>query len=293
MEKIKKLIYILPFSLYISLFFLYGLYYVLMTSLGYNRILADSYFTLDYYKDVLNSKEFYESLIYTIKLNSIAAFISFILTIIILFLIFLSKRKGYFYSEIFQKIIEAPVFVPYLISAYGILLLFMRKGVLNNIFLKFNIIESIDRFPILTNDNLGVGIIVTYIWKALPFMTMMNLPIVFKADKKWDVLGLIYNLTDVQFFRKIILPLVFPSLSLSFFIVLTYLFASFETPYILGVTHPRVLSVLVFDNYAKGSLELRGKIMVMNILISGISLFLGGLICFLLKIFTKFEEREW
>ncbi|MDX8335371.1 MULTISPECIES: ABC transporter permease [Cetobacterium] len=293
MEKIKKFIYIIPFLLYMTFFFLYGLYYVLMTSLGYNRILTESCFTLDYYKEVLCSKEFYASLIYTIKINSIASFIAFILTVIVLFLVFFSKRKGYFYTKSFQKVIEAPVFVPYLVSSYGVLLLLMRRGVINNILLKLGLISSIDQFPILTNDHNGIGIIFTYVWKALPFMTMMSLPVVFRVDKKWDSLGKIYNLSDIAFFKKIIFPLVFPSLSISFFIVLTYLFASFETPYILGVTHPRVLAVMVFDMYAKGSLDLRGKIMVMNILISAISLLFGGVMCLALRFFTKFQEREW
>lgn len=276
-----------------TFFFLYGLYYVFMTSLGYNRILTKSYFTLDYYRDVLSSKEFYESLIYTIKINSIAALLAFILTVIVIFLVFLSRRKGYFYTKFFQKVIEAPVFVPYLVSAYGILLLLMRRGVISNFLLKIGIISSMDEFPILTNDQYGIGIILTYVWKALPFMTMMSLPVVFRIDKKWDSLGKIYNLNNVVFFKKIVFPLVFPTLSISFFIVLTYLFAAFETPYILGVTHPRVLSVLVFDTYTKGNLDLRGKIMVMNILISSISLLFGGIMCLALKFFTKFQEREW
>lgn len=283
----------MPFLLYMTFFFLYGLYYVFMTSLGYNRILTKSYFTLDYYRDVLSSKEFYESLIYTIKINSIAALLAFILTVIVIFLVFLSRRKGYFYTKFFQKVIEAPVFVPYLVSAYGILLLLMRRGVISNFLLKIGIISSMDEFPILTNDQYGIGIILTYVWKALPFMTMMSLPVVFRIDKKWDSLGKIYNLNNVVFFKKIVFPLVFPTLSISFFIVLTYLFAAFETPYILGVTHPRVLSVLVFDTYTKGNLDLRGKIMVMNILISSISLLFGGIMCLALKFFTKFQEREW
>lgn len=293
MERIKKFIYIIPFLLYISFFFLYGLYYVLMTSLGYNRILTKSYFTLDYYRDILSSKEFYNSLIYTVKINTISSFLAFILTIVVVFLIFLSKRKGYFYTKFFQKVIEAPVFVPYLVSAYGILLLLMRRGIINNFLLKIGMISSVNQFPILTNDHNGVGIILTYVWKALPFMTMMSLPTVFRIDRKWDSLGKLYNLNNITFFRKIVFPLVFPTLSISFFIVLTYLFAAFETPYILGVTHPRVLSVLVFDTYTKGSLDLRGKIMVMNILISSISLLFGGIMCLALKFFTKFQEREW
>lgn len=293
MERIKKFIYIIPFLLYISFFFLYGLYYVLMTSLGYNRILTKSYFTLDYYRDILSSKEFYNSLIYTVKINTISSFLAFILTIVVVFLVFLSKRKGYFYTKFFQKVIEAPVFVPYLVSAYGILLLLMRRGIINNFLLKIGMISSVNQFPILTNDHNGVGIILTYVWKALPFMTMMSLPTVFRIDRKWDSLGKLYNLNNITFFRKIVFPLIFPTLSISFFIVLTYLFAAFETPYILGVTHPRVLSVLVFDTYTKGSLDLRGKIMVMNILISSISLLFGGIMCLALKFFTKFQEREW
>ena len=293
MERIKKFIYIIPFLLYISFFFLYGLYYVLMTSLGYNRILTKSYFTLDYYRDILSSKEFYNSLIYTVKINTISSFLAFILTIVVVFLVFLSKRKGYFYTKFFQKVIEAPVFVPYLVSAYGILLLLMRRGIINNFLLKIGMISSVNQFPILTNNHNGVGIILTYVWKALPFMTMMSLPTVFRIDRKWDSLGKLYNLNNITFFRKIVFPLIFPTLSISFFIVLTYLFAAFETPYILGVTHPRVLSVLVFDTYTKGNLGLRGKIMVMNILISSISLLFGGIMCLALKFFTKFQEREW
>lgn len=293
MEIIKKYIYIVPFLLYITFFFLYGLYYVLMSSLGYNRVLTTSCFTLQYYKEILCSKEFYQSLIYTIKINSIASIFAVILTIFIIFLVFFSKRRGYFFVKIFQKIIEAPVFVPYLIGAYGILLLLMRRGMINRILLKMEIISSTNNFPILTNDSYGIGIIITYVWKALPFMTMMSLPVVFRIDKKWDYLGKIYNLTDFEFFKKIVFPLVFPTLSISFFIVLTYLFASFETPYILGITHPKMLSVLVFEMYAKGNLDLRGKVMVINILISSISLLFGGIICLIFKFFMKFQEREW
>ncbi|MGL5796757.1 MAG: ABC transporter permease [Cetobacterium sp.] len=275
------------------MFFIYGIHYALLTSIGYNRILEKSYFTLDYYSEILISSYFYESLIYTVKINTISLFISYFLTMIILFLIFYSKKEDYFYTRMFQKIVEVPVFISYLVSSYGVLIMFMKRGFLNNFLLEINAIESIDNFPILTNDKFGVGIIITYIWKSLPFMVMMSLPIVFRAEKKWNSLGIIYNLSHFQFFKKIILPLVFPSISISFFIVSAYLFASFETPYILGVSYPKVLSVMVFDMYTKGSLELRGQIMAINILISIISLVFSGILYLSLKKISKFNEREW
>lgn len=293
MRKNKKIILLLPFLLYICLFFIYGIHYALLTSIGYNRILEKSYFTLDYYSEILISSYFYESLIYTVKINTISLFISYFLTMIILFLIFYSKKEDYFYTRIFQKIVEVPVFIPYLVSSYGVLIMFMKRGFLNSFLLEINAIESIDNFPILTNDKFGVGIIITYVWKSLPFMVMMSLPIVFRAEKKWNRLGIIYNLSHFKFFRKIICPLAFPTISISFFIVSAYLFASFETPYILGVSHPKVLSVMVFDMYTKGSLELRGQIMAINILISIISLVFSGILYLSLKKISKFNEREW
>ena len=291
MEKIKRYIYIIPFLLYITFFFLYGLSYVLMTSLGYNRITTKSYFTLNYYKEVLESKEFFKSLFYTIKINTIASLFSIILTVVILFIIFLNRKK-YFYVRNLKKTLEIPIFIPYLVSAYGIFLLLMKKGLINNILFKIGVIKDIQQFPILINDDSGIGIILTYIWKTFPFMTVMSLPVMFRIDKNWEKLGKVYNLSDFGFYKKIVLPLMLPSLSISFFIVLTYFFASFETPYILGVTYPKVLSVLVFEMYTKGSLELRGKVMVMNILISSISLLIGGVMCLIFKFF-KFQGREW
>ncbi|MGL5427000.1 MAG: ABC transporter permease, partial [Cetobacterium sp.] len=267
-------------------------YYVFMTSIGFNRILRPSCFTLNFYREILSSKEVYESFIYTVKINTISAFISITLTVVLLFLIFLGKRKNYAHIKLFQKFVESPTFIPYLVSAYGILLMFMKNGILHNLFVKFGILSS-NQFPILTNEKYGISIILTYIWKTLPFMTMMTLPIMFRVEKKWDSLGKIYNLSSLDFFKKIVLPLILPNLGVSFFIVLSYLFASFETPYILGVTYPRVLSVLVFDMYAKGSLDFRGKIMVLNILISCLSLIFAGAIYFIFKYFTKFEDREW
>lgn len=293
MEKIKKIICLIPFLLYISVFFIYGLYYVLMTSFGYNRIMEKSCFTLDFYGKVLCSESFYKSLWYTVKLNSVSAFLALILTVLVLYLVFLSRRKGYFYGKFFQKVIEAPVFVPYLVGAYGVLLLLMKRGIINNLLYRFGLINTIDNFPILTNDSNGIGIILTYIWKALPFMTMMTLPIVFRVDKKWDSIGKLYGMSNFSFFKKIVFPLILPTLSVSFFIVLTYLFASFEAPYILGVTYPKVLAVSIFDLYAKSSLDKRGEIMVMNIMISIIGLIFGGITCIALKVFSKFEEREW
>lgn len=292
MEKIRKIVKILPFLIYISLFFLYGIYYVIMTSFGYNRIIGESSFTLEYYKTLMFSKEFLENLKYTIKINLLTGGISLFLTIALLYLIYINRNSKYF-KNIFKKILEFPVGISYLTGAYALVLLLSRGGILGRNLVKVGIIESIRDFPILINDSYGIGIILGYIWKVVPFMTMMCIPIMADIEKRWRDLGVLYNLNDYNFFKKIVFPMLIPNLALSFFLVLAYLFSAFETPYILGVTYPRTLSVQMYELYREGDVELRGQVMAINVIVTLIALIISFTSYLILKYLTKFKEREW
>lgn len=292
MEKIRKIVKILPFLIYISLFFLYGIYYVIMTSFGYNRIIGESSFTLEYYKTLMFSKEFLENLKYTIKINLLTGGISLFLTIALLYLIYINRNSKYF-KNIFKKILEFPVGISYLTGAYALVLLLSRGGILGRNLVKVGIIESIRDFPILINDSYGIGIILGYIWKVVPFMTMMCIPIMADIEKRWRDLGVLYNLNDYNFFKKIVFPMIMPNLALSFFLVLAYLFSAFETPYILGVTYPRTLSVQMYELYREGDVELRGQVMAINVIVTLIALIISFTSYLILKYLTKFKEREW
>ncbi|MGL4980703.1 MAG: ABC transporter permease subunit, partial [Fusobacteriaceae bacterium] len=194
---------------------------------------------------------------------------------------------------IVQKLVESPLLAPYIIGAYSILVVFMQNGVLSMILQKIGIIESYRYFPILTNDKDGYGIIITYLWKTVPFIVMMSMPVVKRVSDRWDNLAKVYGLSDFGFYKKITLPLLAPTLVVSFFIILSYFFISFETPYLLGVTHPKSLAVYIYDIYSRGELEERGYVMAMNIVVSIISLLTGGVISLFLKFFSRFDDKGW
>lgn len=292
MEKIRKIVKILPFLMYTSLFFLYGIYYVIMTSFGYNRIIGESGFTLEYYKALIFSKEFLENLKYTIKINLLTGGISLFLTIALLYLIYINRNSKYL-RGVLKKVLEFPVGISYLTGAYALVLLLSRGGVLGRYLLKFGAIDSIKDFPILINDSYGIGIILGYIWKIVPFMIMMCIPIMIDIERRWKDLGALYNLNDYKFFKKIIFPMIMPNLALSFFLVLAYLFSAFETPYILGVTYPRTLSVQIYELYREGDIELRGQVMAINVIVTLIALIISFISYLIMKYLTKFKEREW
>lgn len=292
MKKIRKIIKILPFLIYMYLFFLYGIYYVVMTSFGYNRIIGKNGFTLEYYRELILSREFLENLRYTVKINFFTGVISLLLAVVFLYLIHINRDSKYL-GKVFKKILEFPVGVSYLTGAYALVLLLSRGGVIGSYLVKFGVIESIRKFPILINDNYGVGIILGYIWKVVPFMVMMCIPMMVDIERKWRDLGTLYNLTDYKFFKKIIFPMILPTLSLSFFLVLAYLFSAFETSYILGVTYPRTLSVQMYELYREGDIELRGKVMAINVIVTLIALTISFISYLTMKYLMKFKEREW
>lgn len=292
MERDRGLICILPFLIYMSLFFLYGIYYVVVTSFGYNRIVELDGFTLKYYKALLFSKEFLENFKYTLKINFLTGGIALILTLLILYLIYINRESRYI-GKIFRRGVEFPVGISYLTGAYALVLLLSRGGVLGRYFVKLGVIESTRDFPILVNDSYGVGVIIGYIWKIVPFMVMLCIPVMLDVERRWRDLGKLYNLREYEFFKRIIFPMIIPNLALSFFLVLAYLFSAFETPYVLGVTYPKTLSVQMYELYRDGSMELRGEVMAINVIITFIALTFSTISYLIIRYLTKFRDRKW
>lgn len=276
-----------------GMFFLSGLYYGVRSSFGYERIVGNSEFTLKFYKNIMENNEFIKSLIFTSKISLISGVLSIFISLILIYFFYLNMRYGYFKSKLFEKLFEIPLIVPYLVGAYGVLIFFMESGILSGILIKLGIIETYKNFPIITNDKRGIGIIITYIWKTVPFILIVTLPILKRINSRWDSLGKIFKMSDFKFFIKVIFPLLTPTLMLNFFIIISYFFSSFETPYILGVTYPQSLAVYIYNLYSRSQLEDRGTVMAINIVVSLISLTSGVLIYGLFKYLKKTDEKGW
>lgn len=293
LEKCKRICAIIPFIVFMGIFYVYGIYYGVMNSFGYYSATGESFFTWDNYTRVINDVGFINSILFTLKISLIASLSALVIAILILYLIYINMKYRYFYPKILKKIFEAPLLVPYLIGAYAILITFMQRGILSNILVDAGILNSSKEFPILTNDRSGVGVIITYIWKSIPFILITCTPQIERIINKWEPLAKVYKLSDIKFYQKIILPIIYPSLLGSFFIILSYFLVSFETPYLLGVINPRSLAVYIFDLYTRGGLETRGIVMAMNVMMMMINLTLGFLVFKVIKMSFKYNEKGW
>ncbi len=293
MEKTRRYIYVLPAVIFIGVFFLYGFFQGFLQSFGLYKIVGKSTFTTTYYKEMFQGGEFWSSLLFTSRIALISATLSLIVSIGIIYLIYINLDKKYISEGWFQKILEGPLLVPYLIASYLILILLMQSGILSRALIKLGVIEGYSAFPILTNDSFGIGIIIAYIWKTTPFIIMMSVPVLKRVRDKWNDLAHVFNVGRRRFFIEVALPMMGPSLLMSYFIILAYMFTAFETPYILGVTYPKALAVQAYEIYSRGGLEERPNLMVLNMIISFISLGSGFLVYLLNKYFIGKNKGAW
>ena len=132
------------------------------------------------------------------------------------------------------------------------------------------LINTSSDFPLLTNDRLGIGIIATYVWKEIPFITLMLLSVLRNAGVDLLDVGRTLKANRWQRFRYILLPMMLPSLLASSLIVFAYTFGAFEVPFLLGQTYPMLLPVWAYKSYSDVDLVARPEGIAIGILIAAI-----------------------
>jgi putative spermidine/putrescine transport system permease protein len=123
---------------------------------------------------------------------------------------------------------------------------------------------------LLVNDRWGVGIMAAYIWKEVPFVTLMILAVLRGTGAELLEVGRTLKAGRWQCFRHITLPIVFPSLGAAALIVFAYTFGAFEVPYLLGQTHPMMLPVWAYKSYSDVDLMSRPEGIAAGLVIAAV-----------------------
>ncbi|MBW2430900.1 MAG: ABC transporter permease subunit, partial [Deltaproteobacteria bacterium] len=194
--------------------------------------------------------------------TAIAAAISIVLAI---FLLSLSEK-----SRLIHFIVQIPLTVPHLVIAVAMVFLLTPTGIFSRVVVKLGLIDSSAAFPLLVNDRWAVGIILTYVWKEIPFITLMILSVLRRSGAELLEVGRTLKANRWQRFRYITLPTISPSLGAACLIVFAYTFGAFEVPFLLGQTYPMLLPVWAYKNYSDVDLLARPEGIATGLIIAGI-----------------------
>jgi putative spermidine/putrescine transport system permease protein len=241
-----------------------GLFLGLLQGLGYFPGAAEHSLTFTHFNHVLGDPDFLKSLGLTLYIAATSTLIALVISVVIaMVLLTFAERMQWVHF-----ILQIPLVIPHLVVAITVVFLLSPTGLLSRVAQLLGLIASSSDFPLLINDRFGIGIIVTYVWKEIPFITLMIFSVLRNAGLELLDVGRTLHANGWQRFRYIILPMITPSLAAASLIVFAYTFGAFEVPFLLGQTYPMLLPVLAYKHYADVDLMARPEGIAAGILIA-------------------------
>jgi putative spermidine/putrescine transport system permease protein len=255
-----------PALLVIVLLFGGGLFLGLLQALGQGGMSDSDGLTTLHFRAVIEDPDFFRSLGLTLYISTVSTLVAGAISVLLgLTLITWAPE-----SRLLSFILQIPLTVPHLVIAVSVMLLLAPAGFLARILASLSLLSSPSDFPLLVNDSYGIGILVVYIWKEIPFITFMLLAVLKNIGPEILQVGATLKANRRQRFFHIVLPLIGPNLAGACLIVFAFTFGAFEVPYLLGRTYPLTLPVWAYKNYTDIDLLARPEGIAIGLLIAGI-----------------------
>ena len=229
------------------------LFFLLIPGLGITLAILESvraggFITFEHFREVFEQDRFITSVLFSLTVTTVS-------TILSLFIGFLIVKAFYplLKDTKHKLLVWIPMLVPHFVWAYLVYLLFNQSGFFSNIAGVLGWIDDRSQFPILVQDPNGVGIMLTYVWKEVPFVTLMLIPVYATLSKGYKEVASLLGAGSYQIFRVAEWPYIYPVLIETGAILFAFIFTAFEVPRLLGVTSPQMLAILAYDWFYSGN----------------------------------------
>jgi putative spermidine/putrescine transport system permease protein len=283
--KIKPYILLLPVMMVILGIFASGLIMGFIQSLGHFEAVGLHEYTLRYYKEVLNSKDFLSSLGFSLYTSLVSSIIAIVLGVLLSYSILKTKSN----NGLVESIYKLPIIVPHIVAVLLVYNILAQSGIFPRILYSIGLIKEPTQFPSLLHERNGMGIIIAYIWKEIPFVAMVTYTILSNLSYNLSEVALNLGATKRQVFFHVILPIIMPTVFSAFIIIFAFSFGAYEVPLLLGPTYPKALPVKAFIEYNNPDLTNRPYAMVINMILTFVSLFLVWIYYKTFELISKYK----
>ncbi len=265
--------------------FVSGVGVALAQSLGMLSPIGEVGPSWQHYLAILSAREFRVSLGWTIWLAGVATMIAAVMGLALaLALRRLAKRSG-----LVNLVLQIPLAIPHLAMAVFLMTTLGPGGLLARLVYQVGLIGVAGDFPEMINDRWGVGIVLAYLLKELPFVTIMLLALLAREGRELEEQAQVLGASPWQRLRYVLLPILAPAALSSSLMVFAFIVGAYETPYLLGQTWPALLPVLAQQRYMDADLAQRPGAIAMAVILS----FLTTLLVWLnLKVAERWSGAE-
>lgn len=149
---------------------------------------------------------------------------------------------------------KIPLILPHIAVGFLVLLFFSRSGILSSALFRIGIIQDQQEFPAVLYAGNGIGLIMAYTYKEIPFVVLMVSAVLKRFDPRYLLAADMLGARRVYTFLRVVLPYLSPVIHTTGIILFLYSFGAFDIPYLLSESNPEMLSVYVYNLYYKRDL---------------------------------------
>lgn len=264
----RILLLLAPALVVIGGLFLTGLGLTLLRSLRYMPALGLTDPDLAAYAAVLTRPDFLASLAISLWIAAASTLIAATLALASALIL----RQSFPGRAVISFLIQLNLTIPHIVGAIGLLYLVSQSGVFARLAHATGMIVAPSDFPILTNDPHGIGIILLYVWKELPFITLILLSSLQSLGEDHEAVARSLGASRWQAFVHVLLPMLMPALLSASALVFAFAFGAYEVPLLLGANAPQALAVLAWQAQTNPDLAARPEAMAMAVITALIGL---------------------
>lgn len=173
-------------------------------------------------------------------------------------------------SAFWLMVQTCPVSVPHMVVALLIINLFAASGLVPRLLYTCGFITTMRDVPSLLNDTFGVGMVLAYVWKGLPFAALVTGNALLRMSPRLVESARLLGAGPWRAAWEVTLPLLRPVNVSAFLLLFTFAFGAFEIPFLLGATEPRTLPVLIYDGLTSADLTRRPVALALSSLLAGV-----------------------
>ncbi len=250
-----RLAFLLPGIGFLAVLFAGPLVFSLLGSFGLGSGLGG--FTLEHYAQVFQRRVLLQGLAMSVYYGVAPV----LLTVVIAIGLALLLRRPFRGRTLFNGLYKLPMAVPGIIAALIVMTLAERGGLLDRVAAPLGLV-----MPRLIRDPWGIGVILTSVWKQLPFMTLV-ITGAFAAIPQ-DVTDASRSLGAGRWatLLKVEIPLAMPGISAAVLLTFIGSMGSFAIPDLVGPPTPRPLAVHMISEFGDGNL---GLVYAIGMVLSG------------------------
>lgn len=269
-RKYRKLVLLTPITLLYSLLIGGGFWIILKESFGMIPTLGFEEMTFSYYFEAVNMTGFFHSVFYAIYLAVVSSVLSMAIGTGIAYR--LTRSRNQRLKNVINSIMGLGIILPYLYMVFIAMLILSQSGLISRGLYNLNMIEFPSDFPNLLYGRFGIGIIIVYVLKGIPFVTLLTLNVMSQISINFEQVAMTLGGNNKQIFKKIYLPLSRDTIVWSGMVLFAYDLGSFEVPYIFSNLKTRSFSVMLYSEYLKPSITSIPTTMAMTVLLFAIGI---------------------